>query len=263
MVVGEAEGWAAWRRSAHDALNGQRAGWWLSLYSSAGEAGGHFQAASRPPVVHVPGVPARDPVRARAEAARRARASVRRYCAANRLTRFGTLTYGPPRCSDPRQLRQHVGGFFRTLRRSLGGAPLPYVWVPELHADRVHFHVHFALGRFVQRRLIEQAWGRGYVSIKLLSDLPVGARSWQEARRAAGYLSKYLTKAFDRELGGLHRYEVAEGFQPAVQRLSGRSAGSVLAQACEVMRAQPEARWSSADSPGWQGPPAVWFAWAG
>jgi len=64
VVVGEAEGLAAWRRSAHDALNGQRAGWRLALYREAGEAGGFFEAASRRPVVHVLGVPARDPARA-------------------------------------------------------------------------------------------------------------------------------------------------------------------------------------------------------
>ena len=43
-----------------------------------------------------------DPGRARAEAARRAAGKVRRYCAANRLNRLGTLTYRGEGCHDPR-----------------------------------------------------------------------------------------------------------------------------------------------------------------
>nr|WP_152188191.1 hypothetical protein [Georgenia satyanarayanai] len=78
-----------------------------------------------------------------------------------------------------------MGQFFRDLRAGLGGRPLPYAWVLELHKDGVHFHVHFAVGRFVPRRLINEAWGRGFVSIKLLGDLPVGSGTLDEARVAA------------------------------------------------------------------------------
>ncbi len=213
--------------------------WSLSLYAQAGEAGGSFQPAYRAPRVYVPGMPARDPVRARSEAARRARSQVRRYCAANRLSRLGTLTYGPPRCTDPGLLRQDVATFFRALRAGLGGRALPYLWVPELHQDGVHFHVHFAVARFIKRHAIEAAWGRGWVNIKLLSDLPVGSTSWHEARRAAGYLSKYVTKAFDAHVPGLHRYEVAQGFKPRVTRLEGRSSAEVCPWPCESPRWWP------------------------
>ena len=65
------------------------------------------------------------------EAARRARAMIRRYCAANRLNRLGTLTYAGEGCHDPEQLRSHVAVFFKGLRRDLGGRRLPYLWVPE------------------------------------------------------------------------------------------------------------------------------------
>ena len=55
---------------------------------------------------------------------------------------------------------------------------------------------------------------------------------------AAGYLSKYVTKSFEDDecarVPGLHRYEVAEGFQPRSMRLPGRSAGEVIAQAAAV-----------------------------
>lgn len=238
--------------------------WSLSLYPSAGEAGGSFQPTYRRPVIRTPGVPAQSPERARAEAARRARTRVRRYCAGNGLNKLGTLTYGPPRCTDPAQLRADVALFFRSLRSALGGRPLPYVWVPELHADGVHFHVHFAVRRYIRKALLREVWGRGHVGIKLLSDLPVGSTSWDESRRAAGYLSKYIVKAFDQPVFGRHRYDLAQGFQPPLHRLEGRSSEDVLAQACVLMGGrQPVVRWSSADKPDWQAPPAVWFAWAG
>lgn len=231
-------------------------GWSLSLYPSAGEAGGAFVPALRPPRVYVPGTPAADPERSRAEAARRARSKVRRYCAAHRLNRLGTLTYAGVGCHDPAQARLDVADFFRALRALLGGDPFPYVWVPEWHKSGHGLHLHFAVGRFIRRGLIEQAWGRGFVHIKLLSDLPVGSTTLQEARRAAGYLSKYVSKTFTEDeasrVAGLHRYEVAQGFQPAVTRLRGRSSVEVLTAAIEVMGSHPSTWWCSDDKDDWQ-----------
>ena len=67
------------------------------------------------------------------------------------------------------------------------------------------------------RRLIERAWGHGFVHIKLLDGLPVGSGALGEARLAARYLARYVGRDLDdeRRLAGLHRYEVAQGFQPA------------------------------------------------
>ena len=74
---------------------------------------------------------------------------------------------------------------------------------------------------------------------------------------------KYVTKAFDsvERTSGLHRYEVAEGFQPRGLRLFGRSSQEVLAKAAAVMGGAPGAQWWSRDAPRWEGPPAYWFAW--
>jgi hypothetical protein len=138
------------------------------------------------------------------------------------------------------------------------------VWVPEWHKSGDRLHAHFAVGRYVQRSLIEQAWGRGFVNIKLLGNLPVGSSTWHEARKAAGYLSKYVTKTFDPAMAtqpGLHRYDVAQGFQPTSRRLTGHTSGEVLAQACELMARRPAHQWTSDQSEGWRGPPAMWFAW--
>jgi hypothetical protein len=150
------------------------------------------------------------------------------------------------------------------MRDGLGGKPLPYVWVPELHKDGVHFHVHFAVGRYVPRDLIDTSWGRGWVSIKLLGDLPVGSGRLAEARKAAGYLSKYVSKAFTDpalRVPGMHRYDLAQGFQPVATRLVGRTADDVLRQASQFLGAAPVRQWSSADVEDWQGPPAIWAQW--
>ncbi len=234
--------------------------WLLNLYPEAGEAGGCLQSAADSSggagVWWEPG-----PERSAEEAARRARGHVRRYCAANGLNRLGTLTYGPPFCRDPRAVRGHVRSFFRKLRRRTGA--LPYLWVPELHADGERYHVHFAVGRFVQRGWIVEAWPHGFVHIKLLGDLPTGSGTWGEARLAAGYLGKYVGKALDRGPAGLHRYEVAQGFRPRVRRIVGASLAEVLAQAEALMGAEPEQVWDSATVGGWAGPHAVWASWAG
>lgn len=61
----------------------------MSLYEDAGEAGGCYQSPAVARLLLTDGITA-DPERAAAEAARRARGKVRRYCAANRLNRLGT-----------------------------------------------------------------------------------------------------------------------------------------------------------------------------
>ena len=244
---------------------GQSAGWRIGVCVAAGEAGGSFSSGVSAGGGWRREGPASDPVRSAEEAARRARAKVRRYCAANRLNRLGTLTYAGEGCHDPLLLRRDVARFFRSLRSGLGGERFPYLWVPEWHKSGHGLHVHFAVGRYVKRGLIEEAWGRGFVHIKLLGDLPVGSAAMAESRAAAGYLSKYVGKAFDAgRMGGLHRYEVAQGFQPEVVAVWGRSEWEAIGRASELMGGQaPETIWRSAETEGWSGPPAVWLQWAG
>jgi hypothetical protein len=67
----------------------------------------------------------------------------------------------------------------------------------------------------------------------------------------------------DERVPRLHRYEVAQGFQPEALPLLGRSEEAVLAEACEVMGGVPSHTWRSSDRGGWRGPPAYWCAWAG
>lgn len=237
---------------------GRRSRWTLSLYPEAGEAGGCLRV---PSVAESRGRRP-DPERALAEAARRARGMIRRYCAANRLNRLGTLTYAGEGCHDPVAVRSDVAVFIRRLRVELGGRAFPYLWVPEWHPGGHGLHLHFAVGRFVKQSLIREAWGRGIVHIKLLGDLPVGSGTLEEARLAARYLGKYAGKAVagDRP-AGLHRYEVAQGFKPRSLYCDGRTVEEVLGQASAFMGAQPARVWHSSRADGWQGPPACWAAW--
>jgi hypothetical protein len=234
--------------------------WQLTLYPQAAEAGECLvttrsaEAAGRDS----------DPERSRAEAVRRARARVRRYGAANRLNRLATLTYAGEGCFDPVQLRQDVAAFFKGLRPALGGQALPYVWVPEWHPGGHGLHVHFVVGRYVRQSLIREAWGRGIVHIKLIGDLPVGSGVLAEARKAAGYLCEYIGKGLDdeRRRAGMHRYEVAQGFQPERIYVYGRTDREAIARASEYMGRRPETTWNSSSVEGWRGPPACWAAWA-
>jgi len=239
--------------------------WSLSLYPDAGEAGGCYVGASRRVPEYVARGHAADAARSAQEAGRRARATLRRYCAANRLNRLGTLTYAGEGCHDPLQVRADVAEFFRALRAARGGSPLAYVWVPEWHKSGHGLHVHFAVGQYVPRSLIADAWGRGFVHIKLLGDMSVGSGPREEARRAAGYLSKYVAKTFadpQARVLGLHRYDVAQGFKPEKLSIRGRALGDVMGQACDLFAAAPAHVWSSFDVPDWDRPPAVWAMWS-
>lgn len=203
-----------------------------------------------------------DPGRSAVEAARRARGQIRRYCAANALTRFGTLTYAGDGLFDQPVLREHLAEFFRGVRSALGGRPLPYVWVPEWHKNH-GLHAHFAFGRYVPRHVLVKAWGRGLVHIKLIGDLPVGSGALAEARIAARYLSKYAGKAFDddRHLSGLHRYEVAQGFQPDKVTVRAVRLEDAIGEASAIMGSAPSYRWDSTEADDIAGPPMVWCSW--
>ncbi|MFI2754083.1 hypothetical protein ACGIF2_11670 [Cellulomonas sp. P22] len=175
---------------------------------------------------YVAAVKAKDPDRAAAEAGRRARTALRRYCSTNRLNRLGMLTYAGYGCHDQVQVRADVGEFFRALRVRNGGRPFPYVWVPEWHTTGHGPHVHFAVGQFVPQRVIRETWGHGFVSIELIGDLPVGSGALAESRKAAACLSKYVTKAFTEttdRLPGRRLYDLAQEFKPTKISLHERS----------------------------------------
>jgi len=190
------------------------------------------------------------------------RARLRRYCASNRLNRLGTLTYAGGGCHDPKKVRADAGQFFRNLREHLGGTALPYLWVPEVHPGGHGLHLHFAVARFIKRSVIADAWGHGFVHIKLLGDLPVGSGQLEQSRLAARYLAKYVTKDVGQDWAGLHRYEVGQGFQPKRVSFTATTGLEALSKMSAQMSRQPEYVWWSSTVDDWQGPPAVWASWA-
>ena len=233
--------------------------WEVTLYPNAAEATGSLRSASQGSSQGY-AADERPESTTAADGARRARGAVRRYCAENRLNRLGTLTYAGEGCHDPKVLRADVGAFFRRLRRQLG-EPIPYLWAPEWHKTDHGLHVHFAVGRFIRRGWIEAAWGHGFVHIKLLGDLPAGSTSLSEARAAARYLAKYVGKDLGPTVGGLHRYEVAQGFQPTRVTVRGATAREALDRAAMRMGRPPVREWHSSSVEDWARPPAVWAQW--
>jgi hypothetical protein len=237
-----------------------RVHWRLTVYPKAGEAGGSIhrvgllQETSRRPDGTGDG--------SGTVADRRARGKLRRYCAANGLNRLGTLTYAGDGCRDPARLRQDVARFFRRLRERSQRA-LPYAWVPEWHPGGHGLHVHFVVGRYIHFTAIRASWGHGFIHTTLLGDLPVGSGVMGEARLAARYLSKYLGKDFGKgDASGLHRYEVAERFQPAKVVVRAPTWDEALARAAEIMGGPPARVWRSDEEPDWAGPPVGWAQWA-
>jgi hypothetical protein len=187
-----------------------------------------------------------------ARALRRAKGRVRRYVVANGLTRMLTLTYRPTPVGAPSAgvgvfqdatLMHRSGGdgrcvvcgrpfgpegmraamvdaaaFARRLRRFLGVASVPYVVVPEEHKDG-HVHLHVAVKVAIEQEDLEALWGHGFVQAGRKVRAAGGARA--AARKAGWYLVKYLLKAFQEGAPERHRYEVGQGWQPAVVKRSG------------------------------------------
>jgi hypothetical protein len=234
----------------------------VGLYASAAEAVGIWRpAADRSSGDGVsPERTAEDEDEQQAAAARRARGKARRYCVANSLTRLGTLTYEGDGERDVHRLRRDVAAFFKHLRAHVGER-FPYLWVPEWHKGGHGLHVHFAVNRFVHRSWLTSAWPHGFVHIKLLGDLPARAGVVGESRAAARYLAKYVGKDLGGQIAGLHRYEVAQDFQPKRVTYRALTQDEALGLAAAAMGRLPCYIWRSSEATKWRGPSAVFAQW--
>jgi hypothetical protein len=237
-----------------------RAGWSVSAFPECGEAVISFAASYQAPEYGGAGGYG-DPDANRLRAERRARKMVRRYCVANGIDRLVTLTFRSPFCTDAKELIEHRKRFIRRLRCSLGHR-FPYVWVPELHKDGVKLHAHMGINRFVKKDQMAEVWGHGFVDLRKIR-VRGSKNELDHRRRAAGYLSKYIGKAFDHPgTFGCHRYEVGQGFQPQRVQRTFATEDEARAWASTVMGgATPSYVWRSTDVEDWQGPPVSVAYW--
>jgi hypothetical protein len=235
-------------------------GWSVSAFPQCGEAVFSFAASYQSPEYGSTGSYG-DPDANRLRAERRARTMLRRYCVANKIDRLASLTFGPPFCTDPAELRQHMARFVRRLRCELGHS-FAYVWVPELHKDGVKLHAHMGFAEYIAKDRLARVWGHGFVDIRLMRAR--GSKNpLDHQRRTAGYLSKYLGKAFDQPgTFGCHRYEVGQGFQPQREQRTFATEAEARAWASTLMGGgTPSYIWHSSDVDDWKGPPVDVAYW--
>lgn len=183
------------------------------------------------------------------------------FCAANNIDRLATLTFAPPFCTDPHDLRCHLSRFIRR-KRAADGPPFPYLWVPELHKDGVRFHAHVGLAEYIKKDRLAELWGHGFVDIRLIRARGANSKS-EHTRKAARYLSKYIGKTFDRDdVFGRHRYERAQGFNPRTVEYIGRTRDEAIAFAVEQLGGRlPSFVWSSDQVEDWKGSPTEVAFW--
>ena len=203
---------------------------------------------------------AKDPVRSKAEALRRARTKVRRYCTENRLRFMWTFTYRGDGEHDLRKVRRDVERLLASVRASRGKA-FPYLWVPELHKTEHGIHVHMGVPFYFDQALLEKLWGRGWVWCS--DKKPKGAAAFLGYQIAARYLSKYLGKAFDTAEFGCHRYERAQGYEITVERTIRHDMDDGREYAEQRFGFPVVFEWSSASAEAWEGPPLVVLFFAG
>jgi len=237
----------------------------MIVFPEAGEATMTFIGSAKPSSAAAPlsDEPSeRDPSANRRRAESRARVSVRRYCAANGIDRLASLTFAPPFCTDPDELRRHLARFVRRLRYERG-KKFPYVWVPELHKDGVKLHAHFGLNSFIAKDRLAELWGHGWTDIRLVRSRESRSPA-DHSRVTARYLSKYVGKAFDEsDTFGCHRYEVAQGCQPRCDRRVFPSEQEARDWAVSLMGdALPTRVWNSTAQPDWEGPDVEVAFWS-
>ncbi len=213
----------------------KEARWSFALYPEAAEGGGSFRSLGprTRALEHLA-----DPDRIASDAARRARAKVRRYCAANRLNRLGTLTYGPRSATTRDALRLDLADFSVGCAARLEKRSRTSGCRSGMPAGQ-RLHAHFAVGRWIAQSAIQSCLGprlRTYHAARR----PTGRRRGRWARHAklrATWPSTSARISAGSTAVGLHRYEVAQGFQPRAVPIRGASADEVIGWADTYMGA--------------------------
>jgi hypothetical protein len=200
----------------------------------------------------------------RERASRRARGRVRRWCVSNGATYLLTLTYKGEGQHDWSRCMADVWLFRKHLRQWFPGFRLAVLTVPEWHPGGHGLHVHVATAEYVPKELLERCWSRDGSSLGFVDNGERRRRRGgpQSPRRTAGYLAKYITKAHEgsERPQGSHAYEVTQGSQPRVYRVSGLGYGTVEAAVWALLGAEGGYTWYSEGVEGWRGPPTAFLS---
>jgi hypothetical protein len=200
---------------------------------------------------------------------------IRRWCVQNKVDRGITLT-----CRPEEMVYDIVEAWklIDTFRRNLREAGMDCVLlVPEL-CENGQYHFHGAIPGWLSVKVLERAWGHGFVLIKK-PKCRRGTSARERSRVLAGYLSKYLGKDFagtptpgaaatgpgvtakgsPTAFNG-KRYSTSRG--TAVRKVNRRctSMYNAYRAACEALGCQEIVMvWTSAEAEDWNGPPtSLW-----
>lgn len=200
---------------------------------------------------------------------------VRRWCVQNKVDRGLTLTCRPEEMVYD---IKEAWALIDTLRRNLKEHGMDCMLiVPEL-CENGQYHFHGAIPGWLDIKVLEAAWGHGFVLIKK-PKVPRGTSARQRSRILAGYLSKYLGKDFGAAAGtgaaapgtgpapkssatafNGKRYSTSRG--TAVRKVCARSSSMFDAyrSACEALGCEELVMvWTSSESEDWTGPPtSLW-----
>ncbi len=187
---------------------------------------------------------------------------------------MGTLTYGCRRCHqvpcrcpegpdrptdvDLDQVVADIAAFRRRVRARWSENP-PMAIVVEHHKDG-HLHVHFAFGRFLDKRELGACWPHGWVDLRKFRAKGIrtmGAR--ERARSVAGYLTAYLKKDFtEGHQFQRHRYSTTRGITAPPRRFRAHRRSAGLAWlSMRTGGAAPVASWDSSTCDHWDAPPVL------
>jgi hypothetical protein len=194
----------------------------------------------------------------RERASRRARTRLRRYAVANRLRYLWVLTIDPAASGalerDLTRSKRAVAEWVKRGLRGEVGYEGAYVIGFERHKSGA-WHINVLLGEYLPQDRMTASWGRGHTWVSKFRGRQ-GESMRDAARRAAGYVAKYVSKEFADLPGGVHRYEVAQGFAVREVRVFALSATG-LVEECgrEILY-----RFDAPAAESGRGPPIVWAA---
>lgn len=182
---------------------------------------------------------------------------MRRLCVANGLDRLWTLTYAVEPENEA-AVRADLARFFERIQKRVGH--LRYLYVIEHGSKSGRLHAHFATNRFLPKGAVAAGWNNGYVDGRRL----VRGRGG-DARAAATYLAKYVSKGDERPEGrerSRRRYVPSLGLSLVAIRIVTSTEHHAEVALIELMGGAPDYVWRSAGDDEWRGPPCVVAWWS-